>query len=91
MTVILTIVLAVIIVVVLAKRHKQKSSKREAYIRSFAFPQGILRKVHAKTRPPESKRLGAGQPWATPFFSRLSKVRLSVHLDAIASRRRPVA
>ncbi len=48
MTVFLIFVVVVVVGVFFAKKRGQQAAKRDAYIRSYAFPQGILRKVHAK-------------------------------------------
>ena len=68
MTVFLCFVLAIMAMVILAKRNKQQSAKREAYIRSFAFPQGILRKVHDKHPHLSQKELELASLGLRHFF-----------------------
>jgi len=68
MTVFLLFVLSIMVMVILAKRKKQQSAKREAYIRSFAFPQGILRKVHNKHPQLSQKELELASLGLRHFF-----------------------
>lgn len=68
MIVFLCFVMAIMAMVILARRNKQQMAKREAYIRSFAFPQGILRKVHDKHPQLSQKELELASLGLRHFF-----------------------